>query len=370
MKNIKLIATLFLIPTLAHAFTPTYTVKVLPLVPGATRELITDINNQGTVIGSSLDTPEIPFAYSHGHFTVIEPNTATQLGQNGLTGINNLGVVIGTAWNGQANIGFAYFNGKTITVNPSADSLESYPSGINDLGQIVGYVSPAGFPKNSNDHIFLRQPNGVYVDLGDFGVDPLACINNQGTIVITRTYYPASNLEVSYIRHPGSTKLQQIPALVPGASISVISINNLGVIAGSGSLDTTFSIEHAIVYANGKTTDLGTLPSIGTNPGDLYSYAECINTRGQIVGNSAQEARFTEDPTNPEYYTYNPGYSHGFVYYDAVMHDLNAMLPGSANGWVVTEAWSINDKGQIAASAQYQGGYPQSVVLTPNQILP
>jgi uncharacterized membrane protein len=343
---------------LGHALTPTYSLTALPLVPGATRELITDINNQGTVIGSSLDTPEIPFAYSHGHFTVIEPNTATQVGQNALNGINNLGVVIGTMWNGQANVGFAYFNGKTITVNPSAGSLESYPSSINDLGQIVGYVSPAGLPINSNDHIFLRQPNGTYVDLGAFGTDPEALINNQGTIVITASNSDMT-LDSAYIRQPGSTKLQQIPPSVPGTSVEATSINNLGVIAGNNSAG-------AFVYANGKITELGALPPVGINPGSRYSFAESINVRGQVVGNAYQD----ESLNPPDYQSLNLGYIKGFIYYAGAIHDLNAMLPASAKGWVIEEAWSINDEGQIAATAQYQGGYPQPVILTPNEILP
>jgi uncharacterized membrane protein len=355
-----------LLPTLGHALTPTYSLTALPPVPGHNgEELVTAINNQGTVVG--LFNPVgtdfwASWEYAHGKYTFPIPPT----GQNYVNGINDFGVLIGQTSDLQ---GFAYFKGKTITINPNASSLQTWPSGINDLGQIVGFFSPAGFPLDSNDHVFLRQPDGAYTDLGAFGNVPGAYINNQGTIIITDNDFDAPSTS-AYVRQPGSTKLQQIPPLVPGGSVGVISINNLGVITGWASLDPEIIVQHAIVYAKGKVIDIGTLPPVGINPGDRDSYAECINDFGVIVGNSLQEATYTPDPSDPEKPTENPGYSGAFVYYDGVMHNLNAVLSASAKGWVINDAWSINDEGQIAASAQYNGGYQQPVILTPSGFLP
>jgi probable HAF family extracellular repeat protein len=160
----------------------------------------------------------------------------------------------------------------------------------------------------------------------------------------------------SYIRQPGSTKLQQIPPLVPGCAMIANEINNFGAVAGIAYLDGIADRNfHAFVYANGKSTDLGTLPPTVPNPGLLSSQAFGINIWGQIVGDSEDRiANFT----------------HGIIYYNGVMHDLNSMLSASTKGWVIVEANSINDLGQILCYASYQNNPSVSVILTPNLILP
>jgi probable HAF family extracellular repeat protein len=346
----------------AHDLTPTYSLKALPAIPGQSGEFATQINNQGTVLGyytkGEPGTFLGSFEYAHGQFFFLQPAAEQNYG----IAINNFGGLIGYFNGGSGNTYYAYVNGKPVTINPSASATGVVLAGINDLGQIVGYyVSPQEF---TNDHVFVRQPNSQYVDLGEFGIEPSVFINNQGEVVIEEW---TGNFGVAYIRHPGSTKLQQIPPLGSGTQVTVGAINNLGVVVGSANLNpnsNSLRLLHAFAYTNGKTTDLGTLRSVGTNPGLLYSGASDINIRGQIVGSSSQ-MRSTDPQTG---LIVNPGYIKAFIYYSGVMHDLNSMV--KAKDWVITAADSINELGQIAGSAQYQGGYTQPVVLTPNEICP
>jgi probable HAF family extracellular repeat protein len=359
----KLLATLLIIPTLGHAFTPTYTVTVLPFPAGYTRELIYDINNQGDSIGVTLDNYDNAVLIHQGKAIDIVPSATANSYSNA---INNFGVVTGAFCNGQKFLGFIYNRGKLVSFEPAANSLETDPTDINDLRQIVGYFSPAGFPLNTNDHIFLRQPDGAYEDLGAFGTDPRALINDQGVILIDALDgSPASSLtpQTTYLRHPGSTKLEELPSLVPGASVNAECINQLGVVVGDAFIDDKNQVDHAFVYFNGKMRDLGVLP------GAKYSVAESINDLGQIVGTSVQPPTETTNPDGNT--TFNPGFRHAWIYYGGTMHDLNTMLSASSSGWVINVAWSINDKGQIVCDGTFQEGQGgQPVLLTPDAIMP
>jgi probable HAF family extracellular repeat protein len=78
-------------------------------------------------------------------------------------------------------------------------------------------------------------------------------------------------------------------------------------------------------------TDLGTL-------GGNFSAAEAINASGRVVGFS-----YTADGTQ-----------HAFWYDGTAMRDLNALIPTNS-GWVLTDAQSINDAGQVAGIGTFNG---------------
>jgi probable HAF family extracellular repeat protein len=366
----SLLIALFASTACLQAVTPTYSVTALPNIQGVTRPDVIGINDQSTVIGLNLDNVDTSFMYSHGKYTFIEPSTTAS---NNVEAINNFNVIVGPVSTGQKFIGYIYNRGKIVTFEPAAGALETLPSSINDLGQIVGYFSPAGVELNLNDHVFIRQINGTFIDLGAFGTDPYALINIQGTVVINALNGPAtSSLTITncYIRQPGSPQLQKVPSLVPGASVDAQSINQFGVIGGAAFIDTSNYIEHAFLYANGKISDLGVLPPTGVNPGERFSWFNSVNIRGIAVGLAGQEVTNRVDPSNPQKESFNLGYDNGIVCYNGVIHDLNSMLSTSASGWVIGEAVSINDQGQIAALASYKGANQTSVILTPNGILP
>jgi probable HAF family extracellular repeat protein len=343
-----------------HAFTPTYSLTPLLLTQGVTRPFVLGINNWGTVIGLSLEEPKISFQYVNGKYSFIEPSTTQS---NYVNVVNNLGVSVGTAYSGGKYLGFIYnplTPLKVVTFEPVAGALETNAESINDLGQVIGYFSPPGFPLDLNDHVFIRQVNGTFTDLGDFGYYPHALINNQGTVVVSGAVQ--GGVGNTYIYQPGFTKNQVIPALAPGSGVSALAINQLGVIAGSAYINAQNLIFHAFVYTNGRTTDLGTLPSVGANPGDQNSQVNSVNLWGQMVGISAQYVLYTGNVPNP-------GYTHGFIYSGGVMRDLNSMLSASASGWEINDAMGINDLGEIAALATYKGGAQTSVILKPSGIL-
>jgi probable HAF family extracellular repeat protein len=105
-------------------------------------------------------------------------------------------------------------------------------------------------------------------------------------------------------------------------------INDRGQIAGQvGSADgTTF---YAGVWLSGAD---GAVTNIGVLPGDFAAFATGINGRGQVVGNNFDS---------------NFNWSHGFIWQDGVMTDLNTLIPADSNLFIIS-ASNINEAGQIS----------------------
>ena len=93
---------------------------------------------------------------------------------------------------------------------------------------------------------------------------------------------------------------------------------------------------HAVLWANGKVTDLG----FG-NTGDAQ--AASINSKGVIVGD---------------------GGGHAFIYRNGTATDLNTLI-AAGSGVTLATASSINDHGAIVGTAVNAQGLPVGFQLTP-----
>ena len=115
------------------------------------------------------------------------------------------------------------------------------------------------------------------------------------------------------------------------------AVNSSGVAVGDVVLSTDGEA-HAVMWANGKVTELAPGTLVGFN-----AVANAINNSGVIVGGS--------------------GNGDGFVYQNGTATDLNTLIAPTA-GLTLGSATGINTKGQIAGSATLNGqeiGY----ILTP-----
>jgi len=213
---------------------------------------------------------------------------------------------------------------------------------INAGGQVVGQSTIS----TNSAHAFLYNNNtSTMKDLGTLGgaTSQAVDINDAGQVTGDSQN---SKGQTHAFFYNGSGPLKDLGTL-GGTSSNAVAINKLGQVLGNS--PTSSDPLHAFIYDSSKNTikDLGTL-------GGSYSHGFAINAGGQVVGYSGTSI----------------GANHGFLYdpKTAVITDLNDLLPANS-GWQITNAFAINDNGQILALGTHNGSNSYCL-LTPSLIAP
>jgi probable HAF family extracellular repeat protein len=219
-------------------------------------------------------------------------------------------------------------HGKRTRLIAGLGGTNSRVLGLSDTGAAVGMAMlPAG-----TRHAFLMNGSAM-TDLGTLpaGISSAAyAVNNAGVIVGAADIDGQRNHAVAWVRD----KIVDLGTLSNGTVSSARAINDRGQIAGFA--DTPTGV-HAFLYAEGVMLDLGTL-------GSAPSAASGINNRGDVVGVSN---------------------NHAFLWRHGQMSDLGTLVPAGST-WVLLDAFSINDRGQIACSARRKGETTHLLLLTPS----
>jgi probable HAF family extracellular repeat protein len=338
----------------ARADLPTYSIVDLGPFSG----FVTGINDYGQVAGwqgSSMGSR--PFVW-------------TPASRNGITGalafpdplpgassadawaINSSGELVGRSnnlavlWNPTTPNGGTY--GPPVELPQPQGFPLQLALGVNSSGQIVGRTD--GVPK-----AFLFTPTspgggtGSVTHLGTLpsvAISFATSINDYGQV--------AGTSGRAFVWTPGTPNAAsgQLTGLPVNSSQVQIAINASGSVAGAytgsggaqGSFLWTPDSPHG---STGSYVDLGALPN------SRYSLALSVNNANAVVGyvGSADVRGFLWTPAN------------GMV-------DLNTLLdPTITAGWSLTNAFAINNLGQIAAAANFMGpgGQPvtHAVLLMP-----
>lgn len=305
------------------------------------------INNSGAVAGQS-------FWPNHYTQAMIWNGASTQpLGSSSayfgfpvsVSGsINTSGQVAGSAYgdpssNNGSPVAFLWSGGSATNLGTLSGGSSSYGRGINDAGQVVG-SSNAGqsamVPVTWSGTNISALPLLAGTTSGEAW-----SVNAVGQIVGYVSGQANVNRPVVWTN--GTASALDVPVGWTGGY--AWSINNFGQIAGAISVpgDTTL---HAAIWNQSVITDLGTLP------GFTSSNALGMNSAGTVVGIL----------TNPgESYQLN----RGFIW-DPVneMRELNGLI-GPASGWNLTQAYGINDAGQIVGFGTSPTGAEHGFILTP-----
>jgi probable HAF family extracellular repeat protein len=223
---------------------------------------------------------------------------------------------------------------------PTLGGNNGQASAINNRGRVVGYAEngvvdstcPAGVT-NSRVDLPVLWDTGKAQPLSTIGNDPDGVafgINNHGQAVGYSGTCTAANYAVLW-ENGAITPLADLGT--PGAI--AFEINDRGQIVGQGVNSDGVSL--ATLWENNTVTSLGggDLP-----PGDVASFATSINNRGQVVGSSFDSSS---------------SWSHGLLWQNGVMYDLNTLFPASTHLFVVN-ASNINESGQIAGMAVEMAG--------------
>src|SRR5215212_1900444 len=218
--------------------------------------------------------------------------------------------------------------------------LFSSARGANNVGQVVGFRIVTDEHGQFHKRAYLYTTNRT-IDLGTFGgkqSDAIA-INDAGEVLghLYTEYHDGQKRAVLY--HSG--KVLEIGTLGGHVSIGA-AINKLSQVVGYAALPG--GDQRAFLFAHGKMKNLGTLP------GGTQSFAYGVDDRARVVG--ASDAQ--DSPLR------------AFVYSDGVMQDLNKLIPADS-GWLLTEAKSINESGQIVGYG-FLDGKRRAFLLTPVKI--
>ncbi|HEY6967678.1 MAG TPA: HAF repeat-containing protein [Candidatus Angelobacter sp.] len=298
-----------------------------------------------------------------------------------------------------------FASGQSYTIR-DLGALKPGSARVHDVNAQSQVVGASGAPHGSNTHAFFWTQQGGMRDLGflpggDYSV--ATAINDAGQVV------GASNTRnsVQAFLWTSANGLSRLPTLSQGDSSSAYGINQLSQIVGRsgqhavlwngssvkdlGTLGGTRSEahginsstqvvgvadtktgHHAFLWANG-----GPMQDLGTLPGDLNSRADHINDHGAVVGASEsfkgvrafywtssggmQEIGVLQGGGYSEAYGINnsgqvvgqSGSSLGtrafFWTPGGSIADLNDLVSQLPAGIILTGAFAINDKGEIAA---------------------
>lgn len=332
-----------------------YTVHDLGFPPGWIESLGFAINNSGQVTGmANPNAGEFAFrTMPGGSFADPGANISGGYPSSGRA-INASGQVTGGAFGN--GYGFAFRTAPNGSINAGgnlgfpAGGTESYGTGINDLGQVVGNWSMPG----ALSRAFRTTPTGLAsdpgTDLGTLGGTraDAAAINNSGMVTgysnisgntDFRAFRTAPN---GLISDPGTNL-----GVFPGGTQSFgLAINDLGQVTGRATIANGDT--HAFrTSSTGLVSDPGT--DLGVLPGFQRSVGNDINNSGVVVG--------VLGPTNSVT-------NRAFIY-DTEMRNLNDLISPSS-GWVLLNARSINDQGWITGYGLFNGGTVyRGFVLTP-----
>lgn len=253
-------------------------------------------------------------------------------------GVNNAGQVVGVSAAGTGNHAFIWDAATGMRdLGGPAGSTSSSANGINELGHVVVTSnSAAGYS------VALWTQAGGMRDIGNlpgtngdvFGY----AINDQDQIV---GHTSANGIINAFLWDPitGITSLGDLPT---GSSVSyAFGLNNTSQVVGRGN---TTEGDRAFVW----TASAG-FQNLGTWPGGYGSYAYGLNNHGQVVGH------FTLG-----------GQHRAFLWSKATgMLDLNALAGVEAAGWLLMEAYDINDSGWIVGLSVNPEGAYQGFLLRP-----
>ncbi len=219
---------------------------------------------------------------------------------------------------------------------PTVGGNNGQASAINNRGEAVGFAETANIdptcpPFPTISPVLWEKGQAHALPLVGSDPDGFANgINDQGTAV---GYSGSCTTAIHAVAWKNNTALV-LQDTGHGRSNYAFAINNRGQAVGKVRSVDGSTFVAALWQPDGALTILGVLP------GDVAAFATGINNRGQVVGNNVDSGN---------------NWSHGFIWQNGVMTDLNTLIPADSNLFIIS-ASNINERGQISGMATVQSG--------------
>ena len=306
---------------------PSYQLIILTPLSGYPESQGNAVSNSGVVAGASFSTASVAEKWING-----VSGSQLPIGTSEATAVNGLGQFAGSlSLGGSVDHGF-FFNGSVVTDvhNATLSTVGNFSeaTGINDLGQVVGWAATSGTGNPSA----YRWQGGNAILLGMLGGRESAAlaINNHGEVagyLIT-----AGLLEQGFVwsdtnGNNASDPGEMIALPDTGFGSAANAVNDLGQVAGFV-LNSSAQRQPVVWYDTSNYTPLPLLP--GTATGEPMA----INNHGAIVGSSASKG--------------------ATLWIDGQVYNLNDLVSLPSN-YKMTQARGVNDLGWIVGAGFLSG---------------
>jgi probable HAF family extracellular repeat protein len=239
------------------------------------------------------------------------------------------------------------------------------------LGLFVALVIPSVLVAQQRRYKLIDMgtfggPNS-YLNDENHGNNAAALVNNRGTLVgwadtsapdLYQTFCFSEDCFVSHAFQWHAGVRTDLGALIDGLSSQANWISESGLIVGvaeNGEIDpllSGFPELRAVLWRNGRITDLGTL----TEEGGYESWANAVNSGGQVVGWTTNTVSDSNSMAAPGF---APTQTRAFLWQHGAMQDLGTLGMG-------TDAISefLNERGQVVGYS-YTGTPKTSFCIFP-----
>ena len=203
----------------------------------------------------------------------------------------------------------------------------TFATDINDDGVVTGFLYPgSGVLWRDGQMVDLSAETGLTIVRAN-------AINAAGGVVGISQQKKQQFVSFIY-RNGAAAKLD----VLGSAEHEALGINASGQVCGHYQPAGEDRVGRGYLWHNGVAIDLGQLP------GPKQSLqARALNDAGVVVGTSSVVE--SGSPRTP----------HAFVWQDGTMVDLNRLIDGDHDGWVLNRAVDINNLGQIVGQGTHQG---------------
>jgi probable HAF family extracellular repeat protein len=238
---------------------------------------------------------------------------------------------------------FLWQDGRWRNLGTLRGGTESRATAINDGGQIVGTALQPDGPRHA---VLWENGHSPARDLGTFGGrDSEAYGINRSGEVVGGAATISGEWHAFLWRHGKMLDLG-VPAGVGSTASYASDINDRGqVLVRSFVPGGQFPDEHLWIWQDGRVRQLQPLP------GDNVTVGNGLNLSGQVVGWSLSFG--TDSGTG----------ARAVLWQDGSTKDLNTLLP-AGSGWMLSNATSINARGQITVFGMHEG-VGRAGLLTP-----